>query len=158
MLSTDLRTLLGPLAGAAASLDVAAYLVGGAVRDALLGRETSDVDAVVSGDPWALGRRLARSLPASLFPVDRKRGILRLVLSRPGDGRTVDLKPMEAGILEDLALRDFACDAMAVPLADAAQGRLHASLIDPHGGLWRTWRRGWSAPSGSRSSPTTRGV
>ena len=59
-----------------------AVLVGGAVRDALLGRplEHPDLDFVVEGDAVALGRELARRSGGSCVVLDRERSIARLVL------------------------------------------------------------------------------
>lgn len=119
-----------------ASRGVDAYLVGGAVRDSLLGRRTLDFDVVADADTVELGRQLARSLDGRFVLMDSARGIARILL--PGsddDPRIVDLKPMHTGILEDLQERDFTCDAMAVTLADAAAGRIDAGVIDPHDGL-----------------------
>jgi poly(A) polymerase len=135
MLSSNLRSDLRPISRAILSEGVEAYLVGGVVRDSLLGRESPDVDVVVRTDTATLGRRLAQSLSARFVPLDRQRGIVRLLLSGRGGARTVDLKPMDAGILEDLSQRDFSCDAMAVPLAEADAVRTQEAVIDPHGGI-----------------------
>ena len=64
-----------PLAAARAALaDRPAWLVGGAIRDRALGRETIDLDVVVDGDPAAAARAIATaiaaaSLLASLPPI-----------------------------------------------------------------------------------------
>ena len=135
-LSSNLLSTVGELYRFFASRGVDAYLVGGAVRDSLLGRPTPDVDVVADADTVALGRQLAQSLEGRFVLLDRARGIARVLL--PGsddDSGVVDLKPMHAGITEDLQGRDFTCDALAVPLADAAAGRIDAGVIDPCNGL-----------------------
>ena len=135
-ISSKLLSTVGDLYKFSASQGVDGYLVGGAVRDSLLGRRTLDFDVVADADTVVLGRQLARSLDGRFVLMDSARGIVRILL--PGsddDPRIVDLKPMHGGILEDLQERDFTCDAMAVTLADAAAGRIDAGVIDPHDGL-----------------------
>jgi putative nucleotidyltransferase with HDIG domain len=111
------------------------YLVGGVVRDALLGRPTHDVDIVVAGDALALARALAHDLPGTFVPMDEGMGIARVVWRGEGGRWEIDLAPLQGETLEqDLARRDFTVDAMAVPLG-AAQGEpAHWPLIDPFGG------------------------
>ncbi|HVY96317.1 MAG TPA: hypothetical protein VHA54_05085 [Solirubrobacterales bacterium] len=111
------------------------YLVGGAVRDLLLGRPRGDVDVVVEGDAAALAARLGADPTAH----DRF-GTAKVVL----DDHEVDVATArreyypEPGALpvvapggsieEDLGRRDFTVNAMALPL------HREAELIDPHGG------------------------
>ncbi|NLG08329.1 MAG: HD domain-containing protein [Deinococcales bacterium] len=103
-----------------------AWLVGGAVRDALLGAAPADLDWLVA-DPRAAALELAALTGGSPFELDAERGHWRVAL--PG-GAVHDLAPPRpgAGSFEaDLALRDLTLNAMAL---DAA-GR----LVDPLGGL-----------------------
>lgn len=112
-------------------LPVGTALVGGAVRDGLLGRlpERPDLDLVVAGDAIALTRVLAGRLGGSCVVLDRHRSIARLVLR----GWTIDLAQCAGGSLEaDLRRRDYTVNAIALPL-DAAAGE--AALVDPLGGL-----------------------
>jgi tRNA nucleotidyltransferase (CCA-adding enzyme) len=111
------------------------YLVGGAVRDLLLGRDRADVDLMVEGDATAL----AAELGGANSEHDRF-GSVKVDL----DGHEVDIvgartetyerpgalpvvTPAES-IEEDLARRDFTINTMAIPL----QGE--PRLLDPHGG------------------------
>jgi tRNA nucleotidyltransferase (CCA-adding enzyme) len=123
------------LRAAAADSGLAAYLVGGTVRDLLLDAERSDLDVVVEGDPLTLAAALG----------DEVRSHERFRTAKVSvDGHTIDLAAarretyaqpgalpeVEPGKLtEDLARRDFSINAMAVPLHRAAE------LVDPHGGL-----------------------
>ncbi len=50
-----------------------AYLVGGSVRDVLLGRETHDLDFVVDGDALEIARNVADRLGAPFYPLDARR-------------------------------------------------------------------------------------
>ena len=106
-------------------------LVGGAVRDGLLGRlpERPDLDLVVAGDALPLTRSLAGRLGGSCVVLDQDRSIARLVLR----GWTIDLaRRAGASLEEDLRRRDYTVNAIALPLAPA-EGE--AALVDPLGGL-----------------------
>jgi tRNA nucleotidyltransferase (CCA-adding enzyme) len=106
-------------------------LVGGAVRDGLLGRlpERPDLDLVVPDDAIALARGLQRQLGGTCVVLDRERSIARLVLR----GWTLDLARCEGETLElDLRRRDFTVNAIALPLAPMGGG---AGLVDPTDGL-----------------------
>jgi tRNA nucleotidyltransferase (CCA-adding enzyme) len=112
-----------------------AYLVGGAVRDLLLGRGRADVDLVVVGDAATLAARLRAD------PVEHERFAtakveldgheLDVAMARTetyGEpGALPDVAPASE-IEADLGRRDFTINAMALPLAGEAE------LIDPHGG------------------------
>jgi tRNA nucleotidyltransferase (CCA-adding enzyme) len=123
---------LTPLAEAAGTTPL--YLVGGAVRDLLLGRERSDVDVAVEGDALALARRLdGEASEHERFGTATVRldGLeVDLAGTREeryeSPGALPEVRP--ASLAEDLARRDFTINAMAVPLAEPED------LIDPHGG------------------------
>ena len=114
---------------------VPAYLVGGAVRDLLLGRPRADLDVTVEGEIGPLADALGGELieherfeTAAVVVDDHEIDIARAreeTYERPGALPTV--RP--ATIAEDLARRDFTINAMALPLAG------EPTLIDPHGGL-----------------------
>jgi tRNA nucleotidyltransferase (CCA-adding enzyme) len=114
-------------------------LVGGAVRDALLGRlgERPDLDLVVRGDAVELTRQLASSFGGSCVVLDAGRSIARLVIR----GWTIDLARCVGGsLIEDLGRRDYSINAMAVPLRPETEDPppelpSPPSLVDPHGGV-----------------------
>jgi tRNA nucleotidyltransferase/poly(A) polymerase len=101
-----------------------AWVVGGAVRDELLGREVIDLD-VACADPRAAARAYARRSGGAPFPLSERHGAWRVALD---GGRTVDFTPLPDGIEQDLASRDFTINAIAVPLEGG-------DPFDPHGGL-----------------------
>ena len=101
-----------------------AWIVGGAVRDELLGRAQVDLD-IACREPEAAARRYARLSEGAPFPLSERHGAWRVALS---DERTVDFTPLPNGIHEDLATRDFTINAIARPLAGGQP-------LDPFGGL-----------------------
>jgi poly(A) polymerase len=97
------------------------YLVGGAVRDALLKREVSDLDWLVA-EPEKIAREAADSLGGSVFPLDEARGFWRVVV----DKVTRDYLRLDTDLETNLLERDFTINAMAA--------KSEGSLIDPFGG------------------------
>jgi tRNA nucleotidyltransferase/poly(A) polymerase len=140
--------LLDALVAEAERRDVALHLVGGPVRDLLLGRPLRDVDLIVEprGEAALGAEELARAAaPGGAAVVSHDRfGTVRLAAAdasidlatvrsesyaRPGALPTV-----AAGTLdEDLRRRDFTVNALALPLTEAAR-RGRAALIDPSTG------------------------
>ena len=103
-----------------------AWVVGGALRDRLLGRATTDLDIVFYGDVRAAARRIAKAADAAAFELSDTFGAWR-VMARDRSWQA-DLTPLREGSLEaDLALRDFTVNAMAEPLAGG-------DVVDPYGG------------------------
>ena len=113
-----------------AARDVQAYLVGGYLRDALLGRPSHDVDVALEGDAADAARVLAQNLGGTAVPLDPSRGIFRVVLPQG----SVDLATAPDGVQADLARRDFTIDAMAVPFSATAGAPDTWPLVDPFGG------------------------
>lgn len=121
--------------------DTPCYLVGGSVRDALLGRPSLDLDLAVDGPVAALALRLDpgavlhERFDTAEVEVEGKRIDLARTRSeryaRPGALPVVE----PAGIQEDLTRRDFTINAMAAPLKDPGE------VIDPCGGLVDLKRR-----------------
>jgi len=103
-----------------------AWVVGGAVRDRLLGRQTDDVDVALPDDPRGAARAIASACDGAAFRLSDAFGAWRVV--GPTHAWNVDLVPLRGGDLAaDLAARDFTINAMAEPLAGG-------EVVDPHGG------------------------
>jgi tRNA nucleotidyltransferase (CCA-adding enzyme) len=134
-LSGRLDSAYPELAAIRAAAEAPVYVVGGAVRDLLLGRGRADLDLVVEGD----AAEFAAALGAE--PREHERfGTAKVVV----DGQEVDVAGARAetyaapgalpdvspaaGIEDDLGRRDFTINAMAIPL------RGEARLIDPNDG------------------------
>ena len=100
-----------------------AWLVGGAVRDELLGRELVDLDIAVR-DTRKAARAFAKRAGGAPFALSERHGAWRVVLE---NGRTVDFTPLPGPIEDDLATRDFTINAIAQPLAGGEP-------VDPFGG------------------------
>ena len=117
---------LGPLAEIAPE----AWLVGGAVRDRLLERPTSDYDVVVAGAQRIEGvvRKLGRATGGFAFALSEAFGAWRVV-ARDRSWQ-LDLMPLEGETIEsDLERRDLTVNAIAQRLAVGGE------LVDPFGGL-----------------------
>jgi poly(A) polymerase len=128
-----------------------AWLVGGAVRDLVLGRQCLDLDLIVTGSP-------ERGVQAILAGAS---GHARLGRARLHDDpetwrvalgdQTIDLVPRGSDLEAELRRRDLTINAMAAPLQRAAEGRLaREDLIDPTGG-WRDLHAGIVRATGPSS-------
>lgn len=112
-----------------------AWLVGGSVRDLLLGRRPGDIDVVIEGDPTTLAGRLdpeplvhPRFMTATVSLDDGQLDIARArTETYPAPGALPEVEP--ASIERDLARRDFTINAIAVPLSDPDR------CLDPFDGL-----------------------
>lgn len=106
------------------------WIVGGAVRDAVLGRPVIDVDLSTAGDPKAAARAIATRASGPVFELSAEFGTWR---AQARDRRWhIDVTRLRAPTIEaDLALRDFTANALATPLIDGER----RPPIDPTGGL-----------------------
>jgi tRNA nucleotidyltransferase (CCA-adding enzyme) len=110
------------------------YLIGGAVRDLLLGRARADIDLVVEGDAARLAARLGADYVEhgrfGTVKIDLEGHEVDIATARtevyPHPGALPEVKP--SSLAEDLARRDFTINAMAIPLEGEPR------LIDPRGG------------------------
>ncbi len=135
------NTLLKRIGGVGDEVGAEVFVVGGYVRDTLLGLNGKDIDILVIGDGVSFARAVARSLGVHTVVVHEKFGTALV----PVDGGKVEFvgarkehyipesrKPMVQGgtLEEDLARRDFTVNALAVSLNDRSYGR----LLDPFNG------------------------
>ena len=124
------------------------YLVGGFLRDTILGRTTHDIDIAFQEDALPMARHLADALDGALVVLDEPRRIARVVL-RDEDGTLLsqketwhlDLASFQGDLRQDLARRDFTVDAMAVPLRSYLEDDWQSALVDPFGGRQDVERR-----------------
>ncbi|MBF0169490.1 MAG: HD domain-containing protein [Nitrospinae bacterium] len=112
-----------------ATLFPGSFLVGGAVRDLLMGRIPEDYDLAVAGDPVELLREEAASHRLGFVLLDPDRRIARIVVKEPR--LTLDAAPMEGGsVAVDLARRDFTVNAIALSLRDGTVTDLFGGVDD----------------------------
>ena len=105
------------------------YLVGGAVRDALLGRVSHDLDFVVPEKAVRLAFQVADVLDVPAYVLDRERDTGRVIL--PEAKTSLDFARFRGGDLPaDLRDRDLTINAIAMP----ATATTAAGLIDLHNG------------------------
>jgi poly(A) polymerase len=105
----------------------AVWIVGGAVRDAALGREVTDLDLAVAGDPAAVARAIAGEGGGQAFELSAEFATWRVVAR--GGAWQIDATALRGETIEaDLGERDFTLGAVAVPL-------LGGEPIDPYRGL-----------------------
>lgn len=135
-----LLTLLRQAAAMARQTGIPLYLVGGTVRDLLLGRVGRDVDLVVEGDALAFAQRLSETSGGELtthpsfgtaklrWPQQSLDMAMARAESYQRPGALPTVRP--GTIQDDLRRRDFTINAMALGLAGPQQDQ----LVDPHGG------------------------
>ena len=113
----------------AALPDVELYLVGGAVRDALLNRVSHDLDFAVPKNAIAAARRAASALKADFYVLDESFDTARVIVSAENEVRDIlDFAAFRGSDLEsDLRGRDFTINAIAFDLRKLA-------ILDPLNG------------------------
>ncbi len=137
------RRILKSVAGEALRRKLSVYLVGGAVRDFVMGRATRDLDFAVEGNPKPLVDFCAKIIGANPVPFDSF-GTWRLAGCKSWDvdfatTRTenypfpaaLPVVKTPVSIKEDLGRRDFTINAMALKLS----GEVSSEILDPFGGL-----------------------
>ncbi len=108
--------------------DEAAWVVGGAVRDALSGGEVLDLDLAVAGDPAQAAKQIAAAAGGPAFELSAEFGAWR-ALARDRSWH-VDVSALRGDSIEaDLGQRDFTVNAIAVSLGDP-----EAAPLDPFAG------------------------
>lgn len=139
-MAPSISLTLGPLEPLRPLLEAAAelaggpvWLVGGTVRDLLLGRPLHDVDLVLPRDSATVARRLADRLEGTFVPLGEPHGMARVVLAAPASLH-FDLTDFRGANLDaDLGGRDVTVDALAVELGALLRGP--TEIRDPTGGL-----------------------
>ena len=142
LLPGELGTALRELGALAQAEGMRAHVVGGFVRDMLLGRENLDLDVVIEGDGVAFAEQAALALGARVR-VHRRFGTAVLVLP---DGRHIDVASARteyyarpaalptverSSLRQDLGRRDFSINAMAACIDPDCDG----AIADPFGGV-----------------------
>ncbi|MBI2830017.1 MAG: CCA tRNA nucleotidyltransferase [Chloroflexi bacterium] len=120
------------------------YLVGGFVRDWLLGRETHDIDIAIKADALEIAPQFAQSLGGRYVLLDEANKIVRVV-APDTEHKTqwqLDISSFEGRIEDDLARRDFTVNALAIPMEQLQTEHTgEVRLIDPLDGASDLQRR-----------------
>ncbi len=119
--------------------NVKVYLVGGYLRDMLLKRQKPepDIDFAVPKTSIGFARALCLKMRCGFVVLDKERGVARLVKKLKNTACTLDFTDFRGPALgDDLRLRDFTLNAMAVELACIKNGCFRrGDIIDPYGGM-----------------------
>ena len=146
LLPSEKQTLLSSIAAQAAAMDMPCYIVGGFVRDLLLGKPVNDLDVIVEGDAIKFGKSLVKTFGGKLTfhdkfhtaiwhlppTFDLQPSTLDLITARketylmPGALPTVTPSTIE----DDLRRRDFTINCMAIRI----DGDHFGELLDPLNG------------------------
>ena len=113
---------------------IGAYLVGGFVRDVLLGRDTADIDIAIAGDALEIAPDLANTLGGKYVLLDEVNRIGRVILVNEANQWQIDFSTFRDSIEQDLAQRDFTIDAIAIDLDQLGTDGTDLQIIDPFNG------------------------
>jgi poly(A) polymerase len=146
LVSRETSLLLTRLSHFLTERGIKSYLIGGFVRDLLLGRDTADIDIALAADALEVAPQIAKSLGGKYVLLDEVNGIGRVVVSGEEGRWELDFTTLKGDIEQDLAQRDFTIDAMAIDLekivgeGSKVPTRL-PELIDPFQG-WHDLQQG----------------
>jgi poly(A) polymerase len=137
VITPEASRLLTEISRILAEQGVQSYLVGGFVRDIMLGRATADIDIAVAADAPEIASQVASVLGGRYVLLDKENGVGRVVRlddkNKPNDSEwEIDFATLQGDITADLARRDFTIDAMAIGLDNfTASVPDTAKIIDP---------------------------
>ena len=130
-INPDLLGLLAKVSLILTQHNYPAYVVGGFIRDWLLGRETADIDIAVDGDALDVALKVAQAIDGKYVLLNESNSVARVIVTDKQLWH-LDFSSFSNGIQNDLARRDFTIDAMAVELQGLVSGS--PQLIDPFSG------------------------
>ena len=131
-INQDLMGILTRLSHVCTFPECKAYLVGGFVRDWLVGRDTADLDIAVSGDSLAVAQEAAELVDGRYVMLDEENRVARVVVAGETQPWHIDITSFGDDIERDLLRRDFTVNAMGLDLAAFVSGEI--LLLDPAGG------------------------
>ncbi|MSQ31911.1 MAG: HD domain-containing protein [Dehalococcoidia bacterium] len=134
-ISSELSTVINKAAAFLSSRGVSGYLVGGTVRDGLLGIRTHDIDLAVEGPALTLAREFADANGGAFVALNDEHQVARVILHADGREWRIDFAAMQGNLLEDLSRRDFTINAMAISLVEPLSEISQVQVIDPLNGI-----------------------
>ena len=117
-----LLNLLASVSAILTQKNCQAYVVGGFVRDWLLGRETADIDIAVSGNALNIAQEVAEAIGGRYVLLDEANRVARVVIVGDVQPWHLDFTSFSGSIENDLERRDFTINAMAVELQGLISG------------------------------------
>lgn len=108
------------------------FVVGGYVRDSLMGRRSADIDIAVEAPAMEIAKEFALIVGGRFISLDEANAIARVVLL-PGH-EIVDFSTLRGNLESDLLCRDFTIDAMAINLDAISPDSTDFPVQDPLGG------------------------
>lgn len=114
------------------------YVVGGFVRDYLIGNKIKDIDLLVMSDMESVVDEFTQKMNKKMIILDEVRGVYRVVLDK---NICIDFStPVDQDLYQDLGCRDFTCNSIAVELNELTQKNNKyyiekEKMIDPFGGI-----------------------
>ena len=114
------------------------YLVGGFIRDYLIGKKIKDIDLLVMSDLETVVEEFSKRIDKKKIVLDKVRGVYRVV---PEENICVDFSnPVGQDLHQDLGCRDFTCNSIAVKLTELSKKENGYNIetekmIDPFGGI-----------------------
>ncbi|MFH1678999.1 MAG: HD domain-containing protein [Candidatus Omnitrophota bacterium] len=136
-LSKDNQRILKPILESSRLGNIQLYIVGGFLRDIILGREkiNPDIDFTVEKNAIAFAAALAKRLKAGFVVLDKANGCARVVKKVKDKAYTLDFTDFRGrDLLQDLGKRDFSINTLAVELKAFLETPEY-KLIDPYNGL-----------------------
>ncbi len=131
VITPEASRLLTEISRILAEKGIQSYLVGGFVRDMMLGHNTDDIDIAVKGSGPDIAAAVAEALGGRYVLLDSENGVGRVVLP----DWVLDFATLQGDIPEDLARRDFTIDAMAIEMDKTTDMVIDAEeIIDPFHG------------------------
>ncbi|SVD66195.1 uncharacterized protein METZ01_LOCUS419049, partial [marine metagenome] len=102
------------IAEAISQIPVKSYLVGGVLRDSILGTPNPDVDIAVVASAMDVAKKVANIMNGKSFQLDKSRNICRVLANVLGNEIQIDIASAQNGISSDIAKRDFTINSLAL--------------------------------------------
>ena len=119
--------------------DVRCYVVGGFIRDSLLGIKTLDLDIAVQGNALEIGITLAHQTKGKCITLDKKRGIYRVITNTFSSEIQIDIVEVTGSIQKNLSERDFTINSMAIDISNFTKSYKNTiginEILDPYNGV-----------------------
>ena len=120
--------------------DMDMFLVGGVLRDSILGTTNPDIDIAVIGSSLDMAKKVAQTTNSKWFPLDMERDIYRVVSGNYKSNIQIDIASVQNNISIDVSRRDFTINTLALNLKNVDTSKPTpefklSDIIDNHGGV-----------------------